>query len=237
MVQSEPQDWKEKYLQALEKFEDAEKQAERRLNILRKGFVRVSLAADGLGESLDDVLAELRVALRKNSDVLSMEPMIARLERCVIALDDTRKDEYDAASELIDSTLVTALEFDLSRKDKSSIKSFRKKLPGLLQGATVNIDLWKGYLDAQRPVYNYLAALENNEGSKSSGGWFQKVFSSGKSHDEVSGEQQDGLAAKESADLEIEKDEDGDIVLDHSNVLNNAFFLIDYSLFCTLNDY
>ena len=171
MAEADPQSWKEKYLQSLERFEAQEAQASKRLDLLRKGFVRVSLAADGLDEPLDDILAELRSALRETDDVLTLEPMIARLESCVIALDDHRKDDFGVATEMIDDSLAIALEAKLPRKDKSAIKSFRKQLPGMLQGTSVNIDLWKGYLDVQRPIYDYLAELEKEELAKKPEGW------------------------------------------------------------------
>jgi len=180
MAEAEPQSWKEKYLQSLERFEVQEKQASKRLDLLRKGFVRVSLAADGLDEPLDDILAELRNALRETDDVLTLEPMIARLESCVIALDDHRKDDSGVATEMIDDALAVALNVKLPRKDKSAIKSFRKQLSGMLQGTSVNIDLWKGYLDVQRPVYDYLEVLEKGALAKKPEGLFQRLFSSAK---------------------------------------------------------
>ncbi len=183
MAEAEPQSWKEKYLQSLEKFEAEEQQAAKRLDLLRKGFVRVSLAADGLDEPLDDILAELRSALREVDDVLMLEPMIARLEGCVIALDDHRKDDFGIATELIDDALAATLDVTLPRKDKSAIKLFRKQLPSMLQGTTVNIDLWKGYLDVQRPVFNYLVALEKGELENKPKGLFQRLFFGAKEND------------------------------------------------------
>ncbi len=199
MAEADPQSWKEKYLQSLERFEVQEKQASKRLDLLRKGFVRVSLAADGLDEPLDDILAELRNALRETDDVLTLEPMIARLESCVIALDDHRKDDFGVANEMIDSALAVALDVKLPRKDKSAIKSFRKQLPDMLQGTSVNIDLWKGYLDVQQPVFDYLVELEKGELAKKPGGLFQRLFSSATEdakENEIEGDNEDALEEK-----------------------------------------
>lgn len=176
MAQDEPESWKDKYLLSIEKFEHAQQQAEQRLDILRRGVVRMSLAADGLDEPLDEVLAELRSSIRKSEDVLELEPMISRLEKCVVALDDNRKEDYSSVTEMIDASLAAVLETGMPRKDKSAVKTFRKGLPSMLQGAMINVDLWKQYIEVQQPVYKYLAELE--QGTKKSGGLFQKLFSS-----------------------------------------------------------
>ena len=193
MVQGEAESWKDKYLLSVENFERAQKQAEQRLDILRKGVVRMSLAADGLDEPLDEVLAELRSAIRKSDDVLELEPMINRLEVCVVALDDNRKEDYSSATEMIDASLATVLETGLSRKDKSAVKMFRKSLPSMLQGTTINVELWKSYIEVQQPIYEYIAELE--QGTKKSGGLFQKLFSSNDSNRSA------GAEGKQQADI------------------------------------
>lgn len=203
MAKAESLSWKDKYLQSLENLEDAQLQAEKRLDLLRKGFVRVSLAADGLDEPLDNVLADLRTALRKSDDVLLLEPMITRLEKCVVALDDHRKDDYSAAIDMIDSSLAGILDSGLPRKDKSTIKSFRKRLPDMLKGASVNIDLWKGYIDAQAPIFSHLKNLEQEDKSSKNPGLFRKLFSSN-----GAGEDSAAPTAEQGADslTDIEQD-------------------------------
>jgi len=198
MAQDESESWKDKYLLSIEKFEHAQQQAEQRLDILRKGVVRMSLAADGLDEPLDEVLSELRSSIRKSEDVLELEPMINRLEKCVVALDDHRKEDYSSATEMIDASLVAVLETGLSRKDKSAVKIFRKGLPSMLQGATINVDLWKNYIGVQQPVYKYLAELE--QGTKKSGGLFQKLFSSTASNESGNREDEQKVDVDEESD-------------------------------------
>ncbi|OUS27341.1 hypothetical protein A9Q99_15115 [Gammaproteobacteria bacterium 45_16_T64] len=184
MAKAEALSWKDKYLLSLENLEDAQLQAEKRLDLLRKGFVRVSLAADGLDDSLDSVLSELRMSLRKNDDVMSLEPMITRLEKCVVALDDHRKEDHSSAVDMIDSALAAAQEVGLSRRDKSTIKSFRKQLPEMLTGASVNIELWKTFLDVQGPVFSHVKALEDGDKAQKGKGLFKKLFSSSETSDD-----------------------------------------------------
>ena len=143
MATTNTSDWKEKYLNALEEFETSQQQEQNRQDILRKGLVRVSLAADGLDDNLDTQLDELRAALRGDREIESLEPLIAKLERTVVTLDDRRKDEHSEIETLLDSQLEKYLQLDLPRKDKSQIKSLRKSLPELLQGNGLNPEVLK----------------------------------------------------------------------------------------------
>ena len=140
------QNWKEKYLTALEDFEASHKKDQQRLDILRRGLVRVSLAADGLDGPLDEQLAELRLCLRGNKDTLSLEPLIAQLERTVVALDDRRKQEQDALLSLLEKDLDLYLEMDLPRQDKSTIRKLRKDLPDLIASHGSHLTMWRQQL-------------------------------------------------------------------------------------------
>ena len=123
MSDSNTLNWKDKYLTALEEFENSQKKDQQRLDLLRRGLVRVSLAADGLYPSLDEQLDEIRTALRGGRDIQTLEPVIARLERTIMALDDRRKEEQHQLQEMIDVQLEQYLEMSLPRADKSTIKT------------------------------------------------------------------------------------------------------------------
>lgn len=169
-------DWKEKYLNALEEFETSQQQEQNRQDILRKGLVRVSLAADGLDDNLDTQLDELRAALRGDREIESLEPLIAKLERTVVTLDDRRKDEHSEIETLLDSQLEKYLQLDLPRKDKSQIKSLRKSLPELLQGNGLNPEVLKSlnFIHSRISQY-YLDQLEQSGAEKA--GFFSRLFS------------------------------------------------------------
>ncbi len=169
------QNWKEKYLVALEEFEASHSKDQQRLDILRRGLVRVSLAADGLDAPLDEQLAELRGCLRSNKDIVTLEPLLAQLERTVVALDDRRKLEQNQLLELLDSHLERYLQMGLPRTEKSAIKKLRKELPGLVASNGTNLEMWKGVQQAQGRISQIL--LEKiAELTDKRGGFFARLF-------------------------------------------------------------
>lgn len=171
------QNWKEKYLTALEDFEASHKKDQQRLDILRRGLVRVSLAADGLDGPLDEQLAELRVCLRGNKDTLSLEPLIAQLERTVVALDDRRKQEQDALLSLLEKDLDLYLEMDLPRQDKSTIRKLRKDLPDLIASHGSHLTMWQDMQQVQERIHTSLQT-RITELSQNRGSFLSRLFSS-----------------------------------------------------------
>ena len=197
-------DWKEKYLNALEEFETSQQQEQNRQDILRKGLVRVSLAADGLDDNLDTQLDELRAALRGDREIESLEPLIAKLERTVVTLDDRRKDEHSEIETLLDSQLEKYLQLDLPRKDKNQIKSLRKSLPELLQGNGLNPEVLKSlnFIHSRISQY-YLDQLEQSGAEKA--GFFSRLFSASSD---------DATADTEQSAKEEQEDEHKDELLE-----------------------
>ena len=63
------ENWKQKYLESLDKLEQKEKAWEATEGLLKQGLSRVALAAQGLDSKLDDDLALLRKTLRGNIDI------------------------------------------------------------------------------------------------------------------------------------------------------------------------
>ena len=169
--------WKEKYLLALEEFEASHKKDQQRLDILRRGLVRVSLAADGLDNTLDEQLGELRSGLRGTHDIATMEPLVARLERTVVALEDRRKLEQKELLRLLDSHLEHCLTPNLSRQEKSDIKKLRKRLPDLVLSNGTNLDMWRQVQHVQDQIRRSLLARIEELNSQR-GGFFSRLFAS-----------------------------------------------------------
>lgn len=169
------QNWKEKYLFALEEFEASHKKDLQRLDILRRGLVRVSLAADGLDAPLDEQLAELRGNLRSNRDIVTLEPLVAQLERTVVALDDRRKQEHDQLLALLEDHLDRYAEMDLPRQEKSALKQLRKDLPRLIASNGTKLEMWQGVQQVQEQIRQSLLA-RIDELSQQRGGFFSRLF-------------------------------------------------------------
>ncbi|MEZ5506904.1 MAG: GGDEF domain-containing protein [Gammaproteobacteria bacterium] len=156
MAEGSIQNWKEKYLVALEEFEASHKQDQQRLDILRRGLVRVSLAADGLDSTLDEQLAELRTNLRGSRDIRTLEPLVSDLERTIVALDDRRKQDHEALQSLLDTELEQYLALDLPRQDKSTIRKLRKQLPELITSNGMQLSLWQQLTPLQAQIQRSL---------------------------------------------------------------------------------
>lgn len=176
MADSNALNWKDKYLTALEEFELSQQRDQSRLDLLRRGLVRVSLAADGLDPILDEQLDEIRTALRGGRDIQSLEPVIAQLERTIMALDDRRKDDQSELQELIDTQLEKYLALSLPRADKTTIKKLRKSLPELLAGNGMQSDMIKGLNQAHNRVTGHLLERIEELGQGQKGGLLSRLF-------------------------------------------------------------
>lgn len=173
------QNWKEKYLFALEEFEASHKKDQQRLDILRRGLVRVSLAADGLDAPLDEQLAELRSCLRSNRDIVTLEPLVAQLERTVVALDDRRKQEHDQLLALLEEHLDRCADMELPRQEKSTLKKLRKDLPRLIASNGIKLEMWQSVQQVQEQIrQTLLARIEAL--SQHRGSFFSRLFSGSK---------------------------------------------------------
>ena len=72
--------WREKYLNALDEQEQLEKQFADQQEMLRSALVRVSVAADGQDETLDQIMVKLREQLRSKMNPIDFNRTLAQLE-------------------------------------------------------------------------------------------------------------------------------------------------------------
>ncbi|TCK16955.1 diguanylate cyclase [Thiogranum longum] len=79
--------WKQKYLDNLEESERSEKQWKDSDELLRKTISRLTLAADGLDETLDKQLRELRNAIRDHSSTSQLRTRIDEMSKTLVRLD------------------------------------------------------------------------------------------------------------------------------------------------------
>ena len=210
MSENNTQNWKDKYLTALEEFELCQKKDNQRLDLLRRGLVRVSLAADGLDPALDEQLDEIRTGLRGGRDIQTLEPVIAQLERTIVALDDRRKDEHGELRSLIDTQLEQYLAMSLPRADKSTIKKLRKSLPQLLSGSGNLADIIKSLNQANGQVIRHLSQRIEELG-EGKGGLLSRLF---------------GNTDSDKSDSAVDNDNDS-VVIDNPDFDNAAISASD----------
>jgi diguanylate cyclase len=86
----EEQNWKQKYLDALDQLESREKAWQQTESLLHQGLSRVALAAQGLDGQLDRDLSQLRNVIRGQTDPAQLAEVIDDLSRSVTRLDELR---------------------------------------------------------------------------------------------------------------------------------------------------
>src|SRR5690606_1709218 len=83
-MSDDAQRWKSKYLESLEEQEKLEKRWDARLDLLRRGLVRSSLAAEGSDKAVDQCMQELREIIRGEQMDAGLAALIPRLEKAVL---------------------------------------------------------------------------------------------------------------------------------------------------------
>jgi len=91
----EVEQWKKKYLDYLEESERKEKQWKDNDELLRKTISRLTLAADGLDDTLDKQLRDLRNAIRDHSSTLQLRGHIDDMSKTLVRLDQAGKQRED----------------------------------------------------------------------------------------------------------------------------------------------
>lgn len=102
---SDKNNWREKYLNALDEQDQLEKKFAEQQAILRSALVRVSIAADGQDEVLDRILSSLREKLRGDMSTVDMSDILQQLERAALSFEQQREQgSQDVRQALMDVT-------------------------------------------------------------------------------------------------------------------------------------
>lgn len=122
-------DWREKYLNALDEQEQLEKTYTEQQAILRSALVRVSLAADGQDDELDQILADLREKLRGDLNAIDMGVMLAQLGQAAVSFEQQRDQSAQDIRQALMEALKPLQHFKLSRDVKKDISDYLAQLP------------------------------------------------------------------------------------------------------------
>ncbi len=124
----EAQRWKEKYLKSIEQQDKLERRWNARLDLLRRGLVRSSLAAEGADKAVDACMKEMREIVRKDDMDAGLAALIPRLEKAVLDSEQRREQRVEQMGTALTS-LVTQLQALPLPKDVSKpLKRFAKSL-------------------------------------------------------------------------------------------------------------
>ena len=122
--------WKEKYLKSIEQQEKLERRWNARLDLLRRGLVRSTLAAEGSDKAVDQCMKEMREVIRSDNMDAGLAGLIPRLEKAVLDSEQRRETRMnqvrDALTSLVSQLQTLPLPGDVSR----SLKKLAKKLDG-----------------------------------------------------------------------------------------------------------
>lgn len=121
--------WREKYLNALDEQEQLEKKFARQQALLRSALVRVSIAADGQDETLDQIMSTLREKLRGDISSVDMSSLLSQLESAALAFERHRDQDAKEVHQALINTTKPLHNFRLSRGVKKELSDYVMQLP------------------------------------------------------------------------------------------------------------
>ena len=167
--------WKQKYLASLDSLERTQQQYQGQVELLRKGLVRVSLAADGLDPALDQQLELLRELLRKDQGKEQLAPLIQQLEVSIVGLDDRRKSEQADLHQQLTKQLERYAQLELPRDTLKAVQSFRNQLAKANHSDSPGNEFWQTLLGLHEKISANLVEL--SQGSEDNrDGLFSRLF-------------------------------------------------------------
>jgi diguanylate cyclase len=134
-MSDESQRWKEKYLKSIEQQEKLERRWDARLDLLRRGLVRSTLAAEGTDRAVDLCMKEMREVVRTDDMDAGLAALLPRLEKAVLDSEQRRETRINQTSAAL-TALVTQLQtLPLPREVSRPLKNFAKQLDGRVSQA------------------------------------------------------------------------------------------------------
>jgi len=127
MERADVERWKSKYLESLENLERLESRWENRLDLVRRGLVRSSLAAEGNDAAVDACLVELRDILRRDDSDADLAKLIPRLERTVLDSEQRREMRARQVAEAFAELCRLLQTLELPRDQRKALKGFAKR--------------------------------------------------------------------------------------------------------------
>ncbi|WP_070412815.1 GGDEF domain-containing protein [Pseudomonas lundensis] len=174
MTADDAKRWKEKYLKSIEHQEKLERRWNARLDLLRRGLVRSTLAAEGSDRTVDQCMKEMREAVRTDEMDAALAALMPRLEKAVLDSEQRRETRVEQISTAL-NTLVNQLQaLPLPRDVRKPLKTFAKQLDSRVTQAR-EIPLLLGELSA---LQGQALAPQLNDAEPQRPGLLQRLFGS-----------------------------------------------------------
>lgn len=129
-MSDDAQRWKEKYLKSIEQQEKLERRWDARLDLLRRGLVRSTLAAEGTDKVVDQCMKEMRDVVRTDDMDAGLAALLPRLEKAVLDSEQRRETRIDQVSSALTSLVTQLQALPLPREVAQPLKKFAKQLDG-----------------------------------------------------------------------------------------------------------
>lgn len=127
-MSDETQRWKEKYLKSIEQQEKLERRWDARLDLLRRGLVRSTLAAEGTDRAVDQCMKEMRDVIRSNEMDAGLAALLPRLEKAVLDSEQRRETRVNQTSAALNALVTQLQTLPLPRDVSRPLKNFAKQL-------------------------------------------------------------------------------------------------------------
>lgn len=127
-MSDEAQRWKEKYLQSVEHQEKLERRWDARLDLLRRGLVRSTLAAEGTDRAVDECMKEMRDVVRTDDMDAGLAALLPRLEKAVLDSEQRRETRVNQTSAALTALVAQLQTLPLPREVARPLKQFSKQL-------------------------------------------------------------------------------------------------------------
>ncbi|WP_095126775.1 GGDEF domain-containing protein [Pseudomonas sp. Irchel s3h14] len=127
-MSDEAQRWKEKYLKSIEQQEKLERRWDARLDLLRRGLVRSTLAAEGTDRVVDQCMKEMREVVRTDDMDAGLAALLPRLEKAVLDSEQRRETRINQTSAALTALVSQLQTLPLPREISRPLKNFAKHL-------------------------------------------------------------------------------------------------------------
>ncbi|MCP1453396.1 GGDEF domain-containing protein [Pseudomonas kilonensis] len=120
--------WREKYLKSIEQQEKLERRWEARLDLLRRGLVRSTLAAEGTDRAVDQCMKEMRDVVRTDDMDAGLAALLPRLEKAVLDSEQRRETRVEQTSAALAALVAQLQSLPLPKEVSRPLKKFAKQL-------------------------------------------------------------------------------------------------------------
>ncbi|MBD9634118.1 GGDEF domain-containing protein [Pseudomonas sp. PDM19] len=174
MSRDDDQRWKQKYLDNLEQQEKLERRWDARLDLLRRGLVRSSLAAEGSDKAVDACMKELREVLRRDEMDAGLSRLIPQLEKAVLDSEQRRQQRVEQNIAALGQLSQQLLSLDMPGDVRKPLKRLAKDIPSRGSSSRELPALLAELSRLQRQVLDHFG----NGGGEQRPGFLQRLFGS-----------------------------------------------------------